>query len=380
MSETSTSGWLNPIILDRITDGFFVVDRSWTILYLNSLAEMVAGRKREDVIGKHLWNEFPHLVGTTIHKQYTEAMESGKASSFEEFLPMANAHFETFLYPSPEGLSIYFRDISARYEFERQLKLAQSKAAEGERTKSRFLAHISHEVRSPMNGVLGILSLLEQTSLSGIQRFYTSSIRNSAKLLMKFLDDLLEFARMESGKIHLVIEDFRPVELVEQTLTLLKPLADEKNLELILKSHLSKGLTLRGDPRRIRQIILNLVGNSIKHTQKGFVEVSLKHMADEKLAHFNFEIQVSDSGAGIPKDALENIFEPFSQANNGKSFVRASGLGLCVVKDIAKLMNGSVSASSNEGQGSCFNVRLQLDHSACSRLPLAEEVASTAHG
>jgi signal transduction histidine kinase len=351
-------------ILERITDGFFVVDREWRLIYLNQSAQMVAQRPREELLGTHLWDAYPHLVGTRVYDKYNEAMSSGKTIVFEESVPWIDSYFETSLYPSETGLSIFFRDITEQVRVRNQLVEARRKAEEGERAKARFLAHMSHEIRTPMNGVLGMANLLLNTRLNDEQARYVQSIRASAESLVTIIQDILDFSRMDFEHFHLKEEDIEVGSVFEETLTLLRSLAGEKKIHLTLKSDIKSPLWVHGDPRRIKQILWNIVGNGIKFTQKGGVTVTVA-IVEKTKENIRLNVEIRDTGMGISPENLDKIFDPFSQfAEEVSSQKGGAGLGLTIARNLIELMQGKVSVTSILGQGSTFTFSLNLKTAA----------------
>jgi signal transduction histidine kinase/DNA-binding response OmpR family regulator len=253
-----------------------------------------------------------------------------------------------------------------RGRMEDQLVLAKEAAEAGNRARSEFMANISHELRTPMNGIIGFSDLLLTTPLQDTQREYIQHVSKSAYSLLSIINDILDFSKIEAGKFFFENAAFDISELVEDAVDILSIKAFEKQLELICD--IDPGLPLRvwGDPLRIRQILVNLLGNAIKFTGKGEVSVTVRQSAapveKEGKKYLHLLITVRDTGIGIPLDKISRIFESFTQADSSTTRrYGGTGLGLTISKSLAELMGGRLSADSQPGEGSLFSLELQLE-------------------
>ena len=236
----------------------------------------------------------------------------------------------------------------------RDLAQAVQVSQEATRLKSQFLANISHEIRTPMNGVLGMTELLLDTELTAEQRDYAETAARSGEALLEIIDDILDLSKIEAGKLRLEMVDFRPAAVLEEVMKLVSGRARGKGLALKVEIAEEAGGALRGDPTRLRQVLMNLTANAIKFTERGEVaaRVSVSE-ASEQNTTLLFEVR--DTGIGMHAEALPRLFQPFVQVDG--SITRrygGTGLGLAISKQLVEMMEGRVGVESAPGQGSRF--------------------------
>jgi len=243
------------------------------------------------------------------------------------------------------------RELKATQE---ELALAKEAAEKANQAKSLFLANMSHDIRTPMNGIIGMTDLCLDTKVTGEQREYLGMVKTSADSLLSLLNDILDFSKIEGDMLELEQIDFNLNNAVEDTVKSLAFLAHKKGLELACRIHGDVPVALVGDPGRLRQVIVNLVGNSLKFTKKGEVVVEVK-LEDEKEDEVLLHFLVRDTGIGIPREKQEKIFEAFSQADESTTRqYGGTGLGLSISSKLASMMGGKIWVESEPGEGSTF--------------------------
>jgi PAS domain S-box-containing protein len=263
----------------------------------------------------------------------------------------------------------------ANHQAQLEMELARESAEEASKIKSQFLANMSHEIRTPMYGVLGMLELLSEASLSAPHREYLQAAQHSGQLLLNVINDILDFSRIEAGKFTLEDTDFDIGKIVEDCVTLLSERAWRKGVELLCFISDQVPRTARGDPGRFNQVLMNLIGNAVKFTERGEITVRVDANTEEE-NHIVLSCEVKDTGVGIPEEIQPHLFQPFTQADGSTSRrFGGSGLGLVISKQLVEKMGGHIELSSKPGEGSVFRFQISLTHPRQERQPLPWSVA-----
>jgi PAS domain S-box-containing protein len=370
-------------ILESVTDAFFALDRNWRFTYLNRQAERLLERAPGDLLGKVLWDEFPGLAGSEFEPIYYRTVNEQNPASVISFYPDHNRWYELRTYPSPTGITAYFKDITdlKRIEKEREELLQREKnareAAEtANRVKDEFLAILSHELRAPLNPILGWAQLLQIRTFDKAKTAEAHAIiERSARSQAQLIDDLLDIAKILRGKLPMESASINLATVINAALDIVRPAALAKSI--IVSLDLPDIGQVSGDAGRLQQVVWNLLSNAVKFTPNhGKINIQLQRNGDQA------EIIVSDTGKGIDPDFLPHIFESFRQED--ASITRkygGLGLGLSIVRTLVEAHGGTIFAQSKgENLGAIFIVRLplleiqqekeQLDHSAKHELNL----------
>lgn len=289
-------------------------------------------------------NHYEHLVTFDC-----KANKDGKDHYFEGRL----IHLTT------EKFFLIIRDISATKHLEVALKEAGEAVEQGNLLKANFIATMSHEIRTPMNGIVGMTNLLQETLLNRDQRDYLETIKVSSDILLRIINDVLDFSKIESGKIEIEESVFNLKQALQESLNLITFEAKGKNIGLNLYINEDVPAFICTDRVRLRQIMMNLLSNAVKFTEKGFITVMVS-VLEVSAKVIDLEFQVKDTGIGVSSSQLPSLFKHFSQGDStlARRF-QGSGLGLAIVKNLVKLLNGKVSVESKENEGSVFKFSIK---------------------
>jgi len=348
----------NNAMLEAMPDMLFIHKPDGTIIdfkiknydFLKIPYDKIYGAKFTDI-------GFPEAILTEMLKHFQLAIDQKKVQTIEFELENQNikSYYEARIIAlnETEVLTIA-RDITERKFDEQKLQQAKIKAEESDNLKTAFLANLSHEIRTPMNAIIGFSDMLADPMLSTDDKNeYISLIKNSGNALMNLINDIIDLSKIEAGQMDFETKDFDPEEIIDEVFTFFQKEKKEKekdNIEIIFEKPPVKATFIQSDPVRFKQIMVNLVSNALKFTEKGFIKIGYQIKSDQTI-----EFSVKDTGIGIPSDKLELIFDRFRQADDSRTRVYGgTGLGLTITRKLVELMGGNIRVESMEGSGSIF--------------------------
>lgn len=355
----------NQLTLNRLYEGnplpmIIVNKKKHTILKINSAASKLYGYKKKELTK----NKFSLLQENKNEKHIKQGKEpihsnhitkNGKKLEVELFI-------NPVYYKNKSAYIVVVEDITKKQRLSRELKEAKEIAEASVRSKELFLANMSHEIRTPMNAIIGLGNLLKETDLTKNQYKYISTISTSSQNLLTIINDILDFTKIEAGKLEMESIPFDIAYSIEKTIEVFEPIAKEKKLAFNYKIDKTLRREVLGDPTRLNQILINLLGNAFKFTQSGAINLAVD-LIDKTKTNYTVRFSVKDSGIGISSKNLETIFDSFTQADSSTArLYGGTGLGLAICHQLIKLMGGSLSVSSEIGIGTefYFNVRFQI--------------------
>ena len=359
-------------------DAIVVIDESATIVDVNSRACELAKMTKEEMLGQSAFSfvpkdQIPNAIGgvkMTAEKNTVQVqIEFQDSEGVRIPTEVVGRRTETQAGTLYHGV---IRDISTRKAFERQLRDAKEAAEQASAAKSDFLANMSHEMRTPLNGVIGSLSLIDHDDIDPEMRNLIHTAEHSAETLLILIDDLLDLSRIEAGEVDLEPTLFSPHRKAAMIGELFSAIAAKKNITLNTSVVVPEG-QFRADAGKIRQVLVNLVGNALKFTSRGSVDVSITYSGDEQTGTMQFEVR--DTGIGISKKDQTLLFDRFKQADSSRSRPHGgAGLGLAICKELIEIMGGRIRLSSAPGVGSTFTVTLPVER--CLEAQASEAVPS----
>jgi two-component system sensor histidine kinase/response regulator len=364
-------------IVRTALDCIITIDAQGRICEFNHSAEKTFGYVREEVIGHDMADLIIPPAHRPAHREGIKRyLQTGVARVLDRRVEVtamrANGSefpVELALTSSSRGsdevlFTAYIRDITERRRADSELLRAKDAAIAASRAKSEFVANISHEIRTPMNGILGMTDLVLETDLTSRQREFMVMVKSSGRALLSVINDVLDFSRIEAGKLLLEVIEFPLRQTIAETLTPLALRAHEKGLELLCDVHRNVPDQVIGDPSRLRQVLVNLVGNALKFTEEGEVLLTVG-LEGQNQHDVVLHVAVRDTGIGIAPDKQQSIFSPFIQAD-GSTTRRfgGTGLGLTISSQLVELMGGRLWVESTEGQGSTFHFTVNLRRAA----------------
>ena len=355
-------------LIESNIDALMTIDPAGIITDVNKQTEALTGCTRDELIGAPFRDCFtdPARADAGIRRVLTEKSVTdyeltARARDGKQTVVSYNA---TTFYDRSRKLQGVFaaaRDVTERKRVERELQQAKAAAESASRTKSDFLASMSHEIRTPMNSIMGIADLLAKTALTPEQDKYVQIFRRSGDNLLNLINDILDLSKVEASQLDLERTGFSLSDHLEKVIEMVAPRAQEKALTLVCEIAPGVSNDLVGDPTRLRQVLLNLLGNAIKFTEAG--EVSLKVEPDgDPAVPTALRFTVSDTGIGIPKAKLSQVFERFTQADSSTTRrFGGSGLGLTISRRLVELMGGRIWVESRVGEGSVFGFTVPFE-------------------
>ncbi len=343
-------------MVDQISEPVVRIDNDGMLVYVNQAAcDLFDLASPVEMLNRPVW-EFLASCNPSLWTEFWQKVRHEKKLTWETVLrgPAGEELPVGIIADLFEENGEFFCAVCLHDARDQQRRI---KAEQASHAKSEFLAHMSHEIRTPLNGVIGMTDLLMSTELTPKQSEYASLIRSSGRSLLFLINDILDFSKIEAGKLDLDLTDFNLHDLLESVLGILAARAHEKNLELCGLCHADVPLSVRGDDGRLRQILINLVGNAVKFTESGGVRLDVRVERKHKNATPTCDIRfsVSDTGIGIPREQRERLFQSFSQGDASRSRrFGGTGLGLAISKRLIELMEGEIHVESREGVGSSF--------------------------
>jgi len=368
------------LIYRVVPSAIFTVDRDYRITSWNNKAAELTGYCQEEILGRHcflLCRERCSLFSSEVAKPFTQRECVVIKKGGGELTILKNTDILKDESGNIIGGIESFEDISDRKVFETSLKEAKDRADIANGAKSRFLANMSHEIRTPLNSVIGFSEILSESNLTLEQRELLTYIKTGGNMLSSLINDILDFSKIEAGKLEIECAEFDIHKLIGDVINITRLKAAEKGLEILFRSNIADtGQGLMGDCGRLRQVLLNLVGNAIKFTERGTITISADSEAETE-KNISLVISVGDEGIGISDEKKAGLFSPFSQLDG--SVTRkygGTGLGLAISNNLVNLMGGDgISVESQPGTGSRFYFKLNLLKPARSGAEKQEELA-----
>lgn len=359
----------NELILKSVGDGIFGVNLEGEITFYNPSALKMTQFDESELEGKPLHEvlKLPHEEGTSHSRDYPlyQVFKEGQTQSkYEEVFwtkdgsALLAEYICTPIYEDEKivGAVVTFRDILRRKRVEEALVQAKEEAERANRAKSDFLSRMSHELRTPLNSILGFAQILEMDQINRLtarQKPWVSQIRKAGDHLLELINEILDLARIESGKMTVSMENVDVVPLMKEVLVLIMPMSKERKIKLINMVSIPS-LVVYGDRVRLKQVFLNLLSNAVKYNiENGIISIFYRKTSEGKI-----RINIEDSGIGVSKDKIDDLFEPFARLDADTMDVEGTGIGLTITRRLVEQMRGNISVKSTLDKGSCFTLEL----------------------
>lgn len=356
-------------LVELSPDGIYI-NHNEKIAYINAAGVRLFGADHaEELVGTSFWDRLHPESHATVRERlkHIQIMHGPVPLREERYVRLDGTVIPVevaaapFMHRGETAIQVVFHDLSQRKEIEDALRQARDEAEAASKAKSEFLATMSHEIRTPMNGVLGMAELLLDSDLNQRQLRFARTIQRSGDALLGVINNILDFSKIEAGKLILEYTPFKLRDLVEETAEMVSEQAHNKGLELTLSIPVGLPSTMKGDANRLRQILINLLGNAIKFTDRGEVGIALTIVSQYE-TDLQLRFEVSDTGIGIDSKSQKRIFEMFSQADGSTTReYGGTGLGLTICRQLVKLMNGEINLESKPGKGSVFSFTIRLE-------------------
>ncbi|MNO35185.1 Signal transduction histidine-protein kinase BarA [compost metagenome] len=360
------------LILNAVSEGIFGLDMEEKVTFINPAGLHMLGYEHDEIRGHSYLDHIQQTALDGIHYRPEEsplikAIRSGGSYHSKDAVLWRKdgtsflAEYQVtplFDNGEPKGVVVVFRDITD----EKKIIRAKESAEKADQAKSEFLAIMSHEIRTPMNGIVGMTDLLAETELDEEQREYTNIIKESSSSLLYILNEILDYSKIEAGKMMIVHEPVHLREVLDNVTDLFMAKALENNIELSYRMAPEVPTFIMGDAGRLRQVLVNLVSNAIKFTDQGYVCIYVEQKMSANSKKSTLKFNVRDTGIGIPLENQHQLFQSFYQLHS--SFNRkygGTGLGLAICKKLVELMGGAIAVESSEGEGSNFYFTLQIN-------------------
>lgn len=366
-------------IISNMKLGLLEVDREEKILFANQSFIEMGGYTLNELLGKKSSDIFLQGESVRLMKNKNLSRMKGRSDAYEIAIRDKKGEIRWWLISGAPrfdnsgdlagSIGIHL-DITNQKMLEIELIEAKELAEESTRSKEIFLANMSHEIRTPMNAIIGMSTQLAKTNLDSTQQFYIETIHSASDNLLFIINDILDFSKIDAGKLQLERIGFEPKELLNSTLRVLSHRAEEKGLSLnnvFFDPAISP--VLMGDPYRLNQVLINLISNAIKFTEKGNVDISCEVLSDSLLSQ-TIQITVKDTGIGMDANFLDCLFEKFSQEDASVTRQHGgTGLGMSICKDLVNLMGGEIHVESKKGIGSTILLKIKFDKGTFENLP-----------
>ena len=347
----------NEAIIDKLPVAIIIIDNNLNIIRVNTFAvKLFEAKEKNEIIGRNI-------------REFTSSSKSNKQRNVRILKTIKNNTIyiiRNIIHTIEHGKKIRIItmvDVSDSKKIESALINAKAAADEANLAKSNFLANMSHELRTPLNGVIGMAELLQDTDMTNEQKEYTETISKSAYDLLNILNDILDFYKMQAGKLKVSLKEFNFREIIEDIAKLYSPAAEKKGLKIYVNYDINLPNNVKGDPDRIRQIIANIVSNAIKFTDCGYVYIKVtgKKIEDDQNS-ISYNVFVKDTGIGIPDDFKEKVFQKFTQVDSSASRkFGGTGLGLSISQDLIEMFGGKISLAKKQQRGSKFIINIPFE-------------------